>query len=202
MVERSALWLLRNRPAPVDIQATVDFFSNGISRLSATLRRCLVGSFAQSVDSSQEMFVANGVAHGLSARAALWPLLHTSLDIIELASAHMIDVIDSAKCYWHVFDQLDLLWLWDQIGQLPRTTRWHNQARAALRDDLLLQMRSLTDSALSCSTTDRDWVDVHTKSLERICATFTEIRAQATYDVATLTVALHQLKSLANEHLY
>ena len=29
-----------------------------------------------------------------------------------------------------VFDRLDLMWLWDGIGALPRADRWQTQARS------------------------------------------------------------------------
>ena len=46
---------------------------------------------------------------------------------------------------WAVFDALDLSWLWDGIGALPRSDRWQTQARSALRDDLLTALAELTD---------------------------------------------------------
>ena len=47
--------------------------------------------------------------------------------------------------HWELFDRLDLTWLWDGIGALPRADRWQTQARSALRDDLLTALAELTE---------------------------------------------------------
>ena len=81
--------------------------------------------------------LAAGVPEELAQRSALWPLLHTAFDIIELAQHRQEDPSAVAKMYWRVFEAIDIGWLWDAIGTLSRSDRWQTQARSALRDDLL-----------------------------------------------------------------
>ena len=47
-----------------------------------------------------------------------------------------------------MFDRLDLFWLWDGIGTLPRSDRWQTQARSAVRDDLLTALAELTTTVI------------------------------------------------------
>ena len=44
--------------------------------------------------------------------------------------------------------ELDLDFLWDRVGALPRNDRWQTHARAGLRDDLLAALRELLDEVL------------------------------------------------------
>ena len=109
----------------------------GMAKLATTLEPALVGRMADVVHSGEASRLAAGVPEGLAEQAGVWPLLHTGFDLIELAGTYDRDVADVARVSWELFDRLDLLWLWDGIGALPRSDRWQTQARSALRDDLL-----------------------------------------------------------------
>ena len=74
--------------------------------------------------------------------------MHTGCDIVEVAQARGRSPLDAAAVYWGLFDGLDVAWLWERVGKLPRTDRWQSHARAAQRDDLMTTLRDLTDDAL------------------------------------------------------
>ena len=98
-----------------------------------------------------------------------------------------------------MFDRLDLMWLWDGIGALPRSDRWQTQARSAVRDDLLTALAELTDDGAStapAARSTRGWRPTSARSA-RALAMFTEIRRAESYDLTTLSVALRQLRNLA-----
>ena len=144
MVERGVLWLLRHRRPPIDMPAAVAQFRPSIARLATELEPALVGRMAASVHSGEASRLTAGVPEGLAERAGVWPLLHTGFDLTEVAEAHGRDVADVAVVEWQMFDRLDLQWLWDGIGTLPRSDRWQTQARSALRDDMLTALAELT----------------------------------------------------------
>ena len=97
-----------------------------------------------------------------------------------------------------MFDRLDLMWLWDGIGALPRSDRWQTQARSALRDDLLTALAELTATVLdSAGGTVDGWLAANERSVSRAQAMFTEIRRAETFDMTNLSVALRQLRNLA-----
>ncbi|MGH9271749.1 MAG: NAD-glutamate dehydrogenase [Ilumatobacteraceae bacterium] len=198
MVERGVLWLLRHRRPPIDIAAAVTKFRPGITRLATDLGPVLVGRMQAAVHSGEASRLAAGVPEGLAERAGVWPLLHTGFDVVEVADSHGRDVVDVARVQWGVFDRLDLSWLWDGIGTLPRSDRGQTQARSALRDDLLTALAELT--AVVVETTDGDvdrWLELNQRAVARAGAMFTEIRRAEGYDLTTLSVALRQLRNLA-----
>jgi glutamate dehydrogenase len=98
--------------------------------------------------------------------------------------------------YWHVFETLDVTWLWEAIGGLPRNDRWQTQARAALRDDLLTVLADLTADVLAVGGVER-WIELNVRVVARTGAMFTEIRRAEGHDITTLTVALRQLRNLS-----
>ena len=139
--------------------------------------------------------LASGVPEHLAQRAAIWPLLHTAFDMIEIAQRTGADPFEVARQYWRVFDVLDLGWLWEAVGTLPRSDRWQTQARSAVRDDLFAVLAELTAEALVLGSVEQ-WRSTNERAIARTTAMFSEIRRADRFDITTLTVALRQLRNL------
>jgi glutamate dehydrogenase len=196
MVERGALWLLRHRRPPLEIAGVVAQFQPGIAELSTTLESHLRGRTRDQVFANEAARLASGVPEQLAQRSVLWPLMHTAFDVIDLAIRQHLPVRQAAAAYWDMFDTLDLGWLWDAVGALPRNDRWQTQARSALRDDLMSALADLADDALYVGGA-RAWATTNERVVSRVMAMFTEIRRADAYDLTTLSVALRQLRNLA-----
>ncbi len=198
MTERATLWLLRHRRPPIDMAALVEQFTPGISALSSSMEPVLAGRMAASVLSGEASRLAAGVPEALAERAGVWPLMHTGFDLVEVAEAHGRELSEVAGVQWQLFDRLDLIWLWDGIGTLPRSDRWQTQARSALRDDLLTALAELTATVIETADGSVDrWQAANERSVARVLAMYTEIRRAESYDLTTLSVALRQLRNLA-----
>jgi glutamate dehydrogenase len=196
MVERGALWLLRHRRPPLEIAGVVAQFRPGISDLSTTLEAHLRGRMRDQLYANEAARLAAGVPEHLAQTSVLWPLMHTAFDVVDLAGRRHLAVGDSAAAYWDVFDTLDLGWLWDAVGALPRNDRWQTQARSALRDDLMGALADLADDALYVGTA-KEWAAANDRVVNRVTSMFTEIRRADVHDITTLSVALRQLRNLA-----
>jgi glutamate dehydrogenase len=189
--ERCSLWFLRHRRPPVAIGQEIDHFCEPVRALADALHGCLRGPMCDAVD---EMVVARreqGVPDALAARSAVWRLMHTTFDVIEVAERAEVEPLTAAERYWQLFDRLELLWLWDAIGTLPRGDRWQTQARGALRDDLLTALAELTENVLD--TPERSvesWWDANERSIQRALSQLTQIRRSDGFDVTNLSVAL------------
>ncbi len=196
MVERGALWLLRHRRPPIDIGAAVDTFRPGIEQLATTLDQHLRGRFRAQLYAGEAARLAAGVPELLAQRAVVWPLLHTAFDVIEMSARTGERIGKVADAYWEAFDVLDVSWLWEAIGALPRGDRWQTQARSALRDDLLTALADLADDALYVGSVGA-WAAANEKVVGRTMSMFTEIRRAEAFDLTNLSVALRQLRNLA-----
>ena len=198
MAERSALWLLRHRRPPIDIGEAVAQFRPGLTTLARSLEPVLVGRMSEVVQSLEASRLTAGVPEDLAERAGVWPLLHTGFDLVELAAACGMDIASVATVEWSIFDELDMYWLWDGIGTLPRSDRWQTQARSAVRDDMLTALVELTETVIgTAGGSVEQWLGANERSVARAQAMLTEIRRAERYDLTTLSVALRQLRNLA-----
>ncbi len=149
----------------------------------------------QSLEASR---LTAGVPEDLAERAGVWPLLHTGFDLVEVAADCGMDIASVAAVEWSIFDELDMFWLWDGIGTLPRSDRWQTQARSAVRDDMLTALVELTETVIgTAGGSVEQWLDANERSVGRAQAMLTEIRRAERYDLTTLSVALRQLRNLA-----
>jgi glutamate dehydrogenase len=197
MTERGVMWFLRHRRPPIDIAATVAEFSDAVEHLAGQFTDVLRGQLGALTHSTWASRLAAGVPDALAERSAVWPVLHTAFDVIEVARRQGADHVVAARCYWELFDTLDVLWLWDGIGGLPRSTRWETQARSALRDDLLSGLSDLTEEVLRSGADVPSWLATNERAVGRVTTMFNEVRRSDTFDLTTLTVGVRQLRNLA-----
>jgi glutamate dehydrogenase len=203
MVERGVLWLLRHRRPPLELASTVAAFGPGIEELAGGLRGVVHGAMGVSMARAVDEALENGVPPDLAEAAAVWPLLHTGWDVVEVAQARGRSSLDAAAVYWGLFEGLDVAWLWDRVGRLPRTDRWQSHARAAQRDDLMTTLRDLTHDALRAGDVFTPpaelvaaWLTANERTVRRVLEVFMEIRTGNVFDLTTLSVALRQLRNL------
>ena len=203
VVERGVLWLLRHRRPPIDLAATVAAFGPGIAELAGGLRAVVHGPMGANLAGAVEDSLNAGVPSDLAEASAAWPLLHTGWDIVEVAQARGRSALDAAAVYWGLFDGLDVAWLWERVGKLPRTDRWQSHARAAQRDDMMATLRDLCDDALRAGDVFTPpaelvarWLADNEHNVRRVLEVFVEIRTGNVFDLTTLSVALRQLRNV------
>jgi glutamate dehydrogenase len=208
MIERSALWFLRNRRQPLDIAATVSHFAPGIASLAQELPKLLAPADSESMDRLAERFCAEGVPAELATRVASLDALFSGLNVIEVATAGGETVETVAAVYFALGYRLDLHWLRDQIARLPAETHWQTLAQGALRDDLYSEQRELTAEVLRRGTEDRDaetlidsWMEENRSSVERANVILADLKEAEGLDIAMLSVALREIRNLSETGL-
>ena len=189
LVERGARWFLRNRPQPLPVATTVAFFAVPVARLTA------MAAASPRLDLVTDKYAAQGVPRALAQQIAALEHLPRALDIAELAHAHQVEVEVVAAMYDEVGERLRFEWLGDRIVDLPRVDRWDGLARNALREDAIAQYRRVVDAALTTGSYDA-WSAPRITTITRMLVLLDEIRTHAVYDVATLSVALRELRGL------
>jgi glutamate dehydrogenase len=202
LVERGSRWLLAHRSRPLDIGATVHFFSPGAAALEGTLPRLLGPSDVEPLMVQADEFEQAGVPPGLAQRVAGLSTMFSTFDIVEVADEAGLEVEEVAAVHFRLGEKLELHWLRDRIVALPRDDRWRALARAALRDDLYSLHRSLTaevlrDSQPGVPVRERvdGWVESNPAS-ERCQQTLAEIRVGHVFDTTTLPVAVREVRNL------
>jgi glutamate dehydrogenase len=204
LVERTTRWLLRNRHQPLDIAAEVSHFGSGIAALGQELPKLLAPDDAQALARACERFGAQGVPADLATRVASLDALYSGLDIIEVASSGEETVEAVAAVFFALGARLDLHWLRDQINGLPAESHWQTLAKGALGDDLSSEQRQLTAQALRYQAVGPDveamidaWVSDNRSAVSRCEAMLEDLKQVDAVDVAMLSVALREIRSLA-----
>jgi glutamate dehydrogenase len=203
LVERATRWFLRNRRPPLDISATVEYFSEGASELTRRLPEFMLDGDSEATDHAAEQLVEAGVPSELARRVALLGAMFSELDIVDTATATDEPLEEVASVYFTLGDRLRLHWLRSHVEALPRENRWQTLARAALRDDLYGQQAELTAEILRGTPSELPvheridaWVDANRAQVERALQVLTDINASGAFGLATLSVALREIRNL------
>jgi glutamate dehydrogenase len=195
MVERSARWLLRARPRPLDIGAEVARFADGARAVAGLLPGVLVENEQEAWRERVGQMTEAGVPEAVAGRVASHGALFSALDIVSVAEACGRAVEEVARLHYRIGGNLYLHWLRDQIALLARDTRWATMARSALRDDLFSLHADLTADVLGYESLDA-WYEANKAAVDRTQEILGEIRAGGTFDLTTLPVALREVRNL------
>jgi glutamate dehydrogenase len=203
VVERSSRWLVRYRPRPLAIAATVTELGAGVATCTESMPELLRGGEREWFDSFRDDLIARAVPDALAARLAGLESLAGALDIVDVAIGTGRPVVEILAMWCAVGDRLRLDWLRDRIlDDLPRDDRWNALARSALRDDLSNERRALVATVLAFApglpvddALDR-WIAQH-PGITHAMGLLDDLREAAGYDVANLSVALRELRNLS-----
>ena len=128
---------------------------------------------------------------------------YSLLDIIDVADIEDREPAEVADTYFALMDRLGTDGLLTAISELPRADRWHSLARLAVRDDIYSSLRSLCFDVLAVGEPDEtgdekiaEWEHTSASRVERARRTLGEIHESGQKDLATLSVAARQIRSM------
>ncbi|MEV5881991.1 NAD-glutamate dehydrogenase [Streptomyces sp. NPDC052020] len=207
LVERGTRWLLNNRPQPLQLAETVDFFADRVERVWQELPKLLRGADLEWYQYVHDELTAAGVPEELATRVAGFSSAFPTLDIVSVADRMGKEPLDVAEVYYDLADRLTITQLMDRISALPRTDRWQSMARAAIREDLYAAHAALTADVLAVgdgtSTPEerfRVWEQKNAAILGRARTTLEEIHGSDAFDLANLSVAMRTMRTLLRTH--
>jgi len=203
LLDRASRWLLSNRPQPLAVGAEFSRFGAQLRRLTPMVAGWLCGAEAAVVDQQVQDFAQRGVPVGVAARVVGLLHVYGLLDVVEVADIAEREAVEVGELYYSLSDHLGVDLLLTAVSQLERGDRWHSLARLALRDDLYGSLRSLTLDVLTGSEPEESahekieqWEQTNSSRLARARATLGEIGETGTIDLAMLSVAARQVRSM------
>jgi glutamate dehydrogenase len=202
LLERATRWLLRNRPRPLDIAAAIDRFGPGASSLMATAADALCAADRAAAEATADELSGAGVPRELAERVGYLGSILPVLDLVEVSGATGSSLDDAVAVHAAIDDRLGLHALRELISSLPRQERWEALARRALWEDLQSEHRALTADILreSGSGAVRErvaaWVRENAAAVERCEQVLADVKAGNAPDLATLSVAVRELRNL------
>lgn len=203
LVERGTRWLLGNRPQPLELAETIEFFAERVEQVWSALPKMLRGADLEWYQGILDELTAAGVPEFLALRVAGFSSAFPTLDIVAIADRSGQDPLAVAEVYYDLADRLSITQLMDRIIELPRADRWQSMARASIREDLYAAHAALTADVLSVgngtSTPEERfeaWEEKNAAILGRARSTLEEIQSSDTFDLANLSVAMRTMRQL------
>ena len=203
LLDRAARWLLNYRPQPLAVGAEINRFAAQVAQLTPRLPDWLRGDDQIIVAKEAGEFRAAGMPADLAYTVAAGLYQYSLLDVIDIADISERDAAEVADTYFALMDYLGTDDLLTAVSGLPRDDRWHALARLAVRDDIYGSLRALCFDVLAAGEPDEtgpqkiaEWEHGNGSRIERARRTLTEIRASDTRDLATLSVAARQIRSM------
>jgi len=148
-------------------------------------------------------FMAQGVSEELAMMVATGLYQYSLLDVIDISDIVERDAVEVADTYFTLMDHLGIDPLLTAVSRLSRDDRWHSLARLAIRDDIYGSLRALTFDVLAVGEPDEtgeqkieEWELSNSSRLARARRTLSEIKEDGEKDLATLSVAARQLRSM------
>jgi glutamate dehydrogenase len=203
LLDRAARWFLTRRPQPLDVQAELDRYSGPVRALLPVMPDLLRGIERENVRRDTDALVTKGATPNIAAGVAYSLYTFSNLDIADVAADSGRDLMEVARLYYGLSAHLDLDRLLTEVTNLERGDRWHALARQALRDDLYRSLCLITADVLSTTAPESDvedkisqWEGENASRLGRARQTLAQIAAAGPGDLAALSVAAREIRSM------
>ncbi|WNG85926.1 NAD-glutamate dehydrogenase [Mycobacterium sp. ITM-2016-00317] len=203
LVDRAARWLLNYRPQPLAVGAEINRFAEKVAALTPRMPDWLRGDDRAIVAKEAGEFSAQGVPEDLAYMVASGLYQFSLLDVIDVADIVDRDPAEVADAYFALMDHLGTDGLLTAVSRLSRNDRWHSLARLAIRDDIYGSLRALCFDVLAVGEPDEngvekiaEWEMTNSSRIDRARRTLTELYESGEHDLATLSVAARQIRSM------
>lgn len=203
LVDRAGRWLLNYRPQPLAVGAETNRFAAKVEALTPRMSEWLRGDDKAIVGKNARELASVGVPEDLAYVAAAGLYQYSLLDVIDIADIVDREPAEVADTYFALMDHLGTDGLLTAVSRLPRDDRWHSLARLAIRDDVYGSLRALCFDVLAVGEPDEsgeekiaEWEMTNSSRVTRARRTLAEIYESGQHDLATLSVAARQIRSM------
>jgi glutamate dehydrogenase len=203
VLRHGTYWVLAQRAGDLDVERAVARLRPGLAELVEAAPRLLEGRIGERIGQKRARYLEANVPEAVATRVATLEMLKSGLDIVDVATARKVPILQAARAYLRLGTRLDLDWLRLQIESLSAAGHWQSVARGTLRDNLYQLHRSLADSILARSRRGDAvravdaWLDERRQPAEHLRRTFADMTNAQAIDFATLSVALQSVRRLA-----
>lgn len=204
-IARSATrWLLKNHRIEMSTISETNQFQQHIFNLVDSLDLLISEDRLKSHKKARQNLMQQKVPENLAKIIAGENELLYVLDVIEASRTHAFNVLDVAKIYYSLANELELFWLREQIRLYPSDNQWDAFAKSALYDDLASQQRNIAitilKSGIEFSTLEEKysaWCTCHAGHLQRWHTMLANLKATGVFSFTMMTVSIRALADLA-----
>ena len=207
LVARCTGWFLRNGSSPLTINAAIEIYGQGVHDLVGCLAEIVTPDDRVAMDEHAAGLTAQGVPDDLAQRVAELEVLFAACDVVAIASRDSVSVADAGRIYFALGARLGIDWLRHAARRVKVETEWQRLAVASLIDDSFSHQSELTTRVIAAAGPGKladhatngfvgRWLKTRRTAVDRTAALVEEIRAAPEADLAMLTVASSQLRTL------
>ena len=204
LLDRATRWLLVHRPQPLEVSTEIARYRPVVAELTPRMPRLLRGEEHDNVRADAKALIAMGAPAELANRIGYALYTFSMLDIADVALASHRAPLEVAELYYALSAHIGLDRILSAVSALDRGDRWHALARQAIRDGLYSSVRAITADVLSTTTPEQDadakiaqWEEENRFRLERARVTLGQIASSGVGDLAALSVAAREIRSMA-----
>jgi len=202
---RTVQWTLRRLPQPLDTLGATEQLGRAVAALGDLPSSLIGAAESTALGERAATFEAVGAPAAIARRAAALETLAGAGDLLQAARANGCSIEDAARLYFRLGERLSLAALGVGAQKLPREGQWPSQAAVAMLDELAALHADLLASVLRAAggtgAADPDaalatWSETRQLALERVDRLTEEFATAGALDLAMLSVATSELRSL------
>ncbi|EWH12355.1 glutamate dehydrogenase [Catenovulum agarivorans DS-2] len=204
-IRRTTRWFLRHRNKNIGIEKTIEKYRPVFVELSENLDKYLVDSEQSSLEAAASKLVEAGVDEQFAKKISCISTLFSVMDIAEVVEESERPIELVASVYYKLGAEMDLHWFLEQINKQPVANHWQALARAAYREELDWQQRSITSVVLRGCTEQctaegmlESWNEQYADILARWRHMLSDFRATQSHEFAKFSVVLRELMLLSH----
>ncbi len=199
-------WFLRGQRSETPLAELIDAYSAGVKEVWDHLSEFLEGDMGAFWRDSYDDYIAAGVDQSLATFVAGGPLLYAGLNIAEAAQKVFAGVLDVAKLYFRIGEELGLTEFSRKVYEMKVENHWQAIAREGLIDDIAAQQREISITVLRCGISNQgnvddclaQWITGRQPLVDRWRSALAEIRTATSSEFAMYAVVLRELANLSS----
>ena len=136
-------------------------------------------------------------------RHAFQPALVHGPNVIAVSTQTGLSIDDVARAFFLIGEAVYVDWLESRLGGVVTSNRWHRWALQAVEDDLLLVRGQMAERVLSetpgapVEDAVAAFLDARAEAFSRLARFMRALALEEVSDLAAVTVAVRQIRSLA-----
>jgi glutamate dehydrogenase len=201
LVETTSRWYLVHASGQ-QLAEPVEDARASFEELSGVIDQIGPEAWREEHEHSARRLEAEGVPGPLARRHAFQAELVHGPDIITVSHTTGRTVLEVARAFFLLGERLQLDWLEKQVEAMPGGSRWQRWALQSMEDDLFTLRRTLAEVVLDeCGGLPIDeavdkFMETRDDALTRLQRFLRSLAVDGMGDLAQLTVALRQIRSL------
>jgi glutamate dehydrogenase len=195
------IWFLNNIDRKKPIQDIIDLYKPGITELFA-MPFPKSGDIETALTNKMNMYTEQNVNAKLAKHIAHLDIMVAACDLVQVAREIKVDVIEVAKAYFMLGEELGFDWLRGQAELVETSDHWDRLAVNSILGDLQDQQKILTRTTLSgcqdadCIKSAKKWISDNELATARVRKLLQDFQSSGHINVTKMGFAARQIRNV------